>query len=146
MDGTRYFMLPCMDALTIQVRTNNNYLPLSYYDIIQSNVRSAAFNVVATYPYLRSSPGADCKNTYAFGWIGAGILFSIAVIGAYVIPTVLIGIISIKFDESSRYLERQILIRSETERVINETKVNTIFIISNYVHAPIFFLYARPRW
>jgi len=43
-----------------------------------------------------------CTGSVALGWIGALVLFSLVIMGSYILPTVLIGIVSISFDEANR--------------------------------------------
>jgi len=59
------------------------------------------------YDYALDNPKMRCKEdkSFGFGWLGAIIISSIIIIGGYVLPTVLIGIVSIRFEEASRYAE-----------------------------------------
>jgi len=45
----------------------------------------------------------SCDANKAFGWIGAIIMLFVTIVGAYILPTVLIGVVSIKFDETNSY-------------------------------------------
>ena len=51
------------------------------------------------YPVLRQ--GSGCVDPQAFGWISAGVFLIIFVFGRYVLPTVLIGIVVISFDQAT---------------------------------------------
>ena len=51
-----------------------------------------------SYPYLLHNPQSNCVEPGAKGWVAVLILFIIVILGAYVLPTILIGIVSIKFD------------------------------------------------
>jgi len=59
------------------------------------------------YEFLaeNDNEGIKCVRGKAFGWIGAFILLFVTIIGAYVLPTVLIGVVSIKFDEQNTYFQ-----------------------------------------
>jgi hypothetical protein len=48
------------------------------------------------------SPRKECPDSDGLGWAGCVIVLFLAVFGGFVIPTVLIGIVSISFDESTR--------------------------------------------
>lgn len=63
-----------------------------------------------------------CNNPKAFGWLGVFILVIIVLLGAYILPTVLVGIISIKFDEASRYGETAKTVKLRTEAVVTQVQ------------------------
>lgn len=48
------------------------------------------------------NPNTQCKHDQGFGWIAALIFFFIVIIGSFILPTVLIGIVAISFDEATR--------------------------------------------
>ena len=50
-------------------------------------------------------PARHCDQPYAAGWLGAFLVLFIIIFGAYVLPTVLIGIVCISFDEATRRAE-----------------------------------------
>jgi hypothetical protein len=52
----------------------------------------------AGYPFVKGATNNQCNNSQGLGYIAVVIFFFIAIIGAYILPTVLVGIISIKFD------------------------------------------------
>jgi hypothetical protein len=54
----------------------------------------------AGYPF--TTRGVACTDPVASGWLGAFLLLFIIIFGAYVLPTVLIGIVAISFDEATR--------------------------------------------
>jgi Ca2+-binding EF-hand superfamily protein len=68
------------------------------------------------YEFLEGHPGSECKDSEAFGGIAVLVLLLIAIIGAYILPTVLIGIVSIKFDDSSKLFE----VYSEEKKAMKE--------------------------
>jgi len=62
----------------------------------------------AGYPFLNPNnnnhKGYTCDSNKAFGWYGVIILFFMLILGAYVMPTILIGIVSIKFNNATKLL------------------------------------------
>ena len=54
------------------------------------------------YAFLQNNPVTQCKHPYAWGWFGAYVVMFIVLTGSYIIPVVLIGIISIKYDEATK--------------------------------------------
>ena len=74
------------------------------------------------YPFSADNRGCVEHKAQGYGWLGAMILFFITIVGAYVLPTILIGIVSIKFDEASRFLERSLHSKREIKRVIDMSK------------------------
>ena len=76
----------------------------------------------AAYPFLSSDfPGAACdESETGYGWFGGGIFVFVSIIGAYVLPTVLVGIVAIKFDEASKFSESASQAREEIESVIQK--------------------------
>jgi len=76
------------------------------------------------YEFTLENPQIRCKdgNSFGYGWVGALIICGIIIIGAYVLPTVLIGIVSIKFDEASRYFDAARELKEKTARVVEQAK------------------------
>jgi hypothetical protein len=72
------------------------------------------------YPLLDLHPTSQCDHSFALGWIGAFIFFFIVILGAYVLPTVLVGIVSISFDEASRRNEALQEMEDKMARVATE--------------------------
>jgi len=56
----------------------------------------------AGYPFLNRGGSASCEDSIASGWLGAFLLLFIIIFGAYVLPTVLIGIVAISFEEATQ--------------------------------------------
>jgi hypothetical protein len=56
----------------------------------------------AGYPFTTRGGSVACTSPVASGWLGAFLLLFIIIFGAYVLPTVLIGIVAISFDEATR--------------------------------------------
>ena len=57
----------------------------------------------AGYPLLEGASGKCLpENSEGWGWLGAGFFILIVIMGAYVLPTVLIGIVAISFDTATR--------------------------------------------
>jgi len=63
-----------------------------------------------------------CEQPSAFGWIGALLVLTIVIIGSFVLPTVLIGIVAISFEEATRKAGNMEESVSKMERVLNEAK------------------------
>jgi voltage-gated sodium channel len=59
-------------------------------------------NFPGGYAFLEDNPVTQCKHSYAWGWFGAFVILFIVLTGSYIIPIVLIGIVSIKFDEATK--------------------------------------------
>ena len=72
------------------------------------------------YPggYPMTADNRGCTHDYGYGWLGAFLFFVIIVVGSFVMPTVLIGIVSIKFDEASSYLAARTEMKRKTEAVV----------------------------
>ena len=64
------------------------------------------------------------------GWIAALLLFVIAILGAYVLPTILIGIVSIKFDDESRQIEAAKEAMESKDKVVEKAKKD----LPNFFH------------
>ncbi len=60
---------------------------------------------------------------------GAGAFILLSLAGAFVLPTVLIGVVSIKFDEASTTIEKRQLHQSTLEETILKTQVSTLSIL-----------------
>jgi len=63
-----------------------------------------------------------CNNPEASGWAGVAVIIIIVLLGAYILPTVLVGIISIKFDEASQYGDTAKLVKERTDAVIKQVQ------------------------
>ena len=63
-----------------------------------------------------------CGQPSAFGWIGALLVLTIVIIGSFVLPTVLIGIVAISFEEATRKAGNMEESVSKMERVLHEAK------------------------
>jgi Ca2+-binding EF-hand superfamily protein len=69
-----------------------------------------------------NNPASLCKHPSAYGWSGALILFILVIFGSFMLPTVLIGIVSIKFDEASQRAEKYAKSMAETDRIVETAK------------------------
>jgi hypothetical protein len=58
------------------------------------------------YEFLQNYPQSKCEDSAGIGVYGFGILLLVVIIGAYVLPTVLIGIVSIKFDNTTKRMDK----------------------------------------
>ena len=56
------------------------------------------------YPF--TNEGNECDEPFAYGWLGAAFFVFLVVVGGLVLPTVLIGIITIAFEKSARKRKR----------------------------------------
>lgn len=75
------------------------------------------------YPMVaKDSPLTSCTNPVALGWIGVFIFLFIIIVGAYVLPTVLIGIVVISFEEASRKSEQMQEMVSKMVSVIGDAR------------------------
>ena len=59
-------------------------------------------------------PDLHCEDALPLGWLGAALFFCIVIFGAYVLPTVLIGIVAISFDDATTK-NKMIEVREEEE-------------------------------
>ena len=75
-----------------------------------------------SYDFTNKNPNMKCKTPHAFGWVGAFMFVLVVLVGAFVLPTVLIGIVSIKFDEASRYADTLRGLRKDEGRILEEAK------------------------
>ena len=75
------------------------------------------------YPagYDMVSRGIHCEQPVAAGWMGAFLLLFIIIFGAYVLPTVLIGIVSISFEEATRRSQNLEEMYAKMEKVTGST-------------------------
>jgi hypothetical protein len=55
----------------------------------------------AGYEFVSADVNLSCENSHPFGWSAAIVFTVVTIIGAFVMPTVLIGVVSIKFDETT---------------------------------------------
>jgi len=67
------------------------------------------------YEFVENFSQSTCDHGHAFGFSAVPILFFIGVVGAYILPTVLVGIVSIKFDIATKAL---VLMKSERKDFI----------------------------
>ena len=72
-----------------------------------------------------------CRNSHAFGWVGVFVFVVIVLIGAYILPIVLVGIIYIKFNEASTKSDTAKLIKSRTKEVISSLQHELPFFFTN---------------
>jgi hypothetical protein len=58
----------------------------------------------AAYPLLDEAinPTVQCNHPEGLGWIAAALFLVIVIVGSFILPTVLIGIVAISFDAASR--------------------------------------------
>ena len=76
----------------------------------------------------------NSTNEIKLGWYAAFFLFSIIIFGGYVLPTVLIGIVSISFDDASRKARVISGMLKEMNEVVEKAKEDLpLFITPNRV-------------
>lgn len=66
----------------------------------------------AEYPnlgYPLTKDGSQCTDSAALGWFAALVFLLVVVIESFVLPTVLIGVVIVSFDEATR---RGIMVRA----------------------------------
>ena len=75
----------------------------------------------AGYPILDPglNPQAQCTDSFGLGWMAVFVFTFIVIMSAYILPTTLIGIVIISFDEASKRGE---LIREQMEKLETVTK------------------------
>jgi pentatricopeptide repeat protein len=56
----------------------------------------------AGYPVLVRGSIGQCELQAAHGWLFVPVIFFVVITGSYILPTVLIGIVAISFDEATR--------------------------------------------
>eukprot|EP00615_Pteridomonas_danica_P011765 CAMPEP_0114346930 /NCGR_PEP_ID=MMETSP0101-20121206/13474_1 /TAXON_ID=38822 ORGANISM="Pteridomonas danica, Strain PT" /NCGR_SAMPLE_ID=MMETSP0101 /ASSEMBLY_ACC=CAM_ASM_000211 /LENGTH=1430 /DNA_ID=CAMNT_0001483895 /DNA_START=53 /DNA_END=4345 /DNA_ORIENTATION=+ len=80
------------------------------------------------YELLSNHGTSTCEHSHGTGFMGAGVFFVVVILGAYVMPTVLIGIVSINFDEANRRAEAMQEMDEKMERIaIHAKAVNPVF-------------------
>lgn len=80
----------------------------------------------AGYEFLDNYPQSTCDDSRAAGYVGTVVLVFVSVVGAYVVPTVLIGIVSIKFDKTTRHMEVLEGERKDLKRHLTEARVSVL--------------------
>jgi len=64
----------------------------------------------------------DCKHSEGSGWFGALMMLIIVIFGAFVLPTVLIGIVAISYDEATRKAANVQEMMSKLPMVVKEAE------------------------
>jgi len=68
-----------------------------------------------SYPILEGHPRAQCNDPEATGWVAVLYFFCMIMMGGYILPTILIGVISISFDESNT---RASIVEEDREKMV----------------------------
>ena len=63
----------------------------------------------------------NCKNPRALGWVASMYCVVLVVLGGLVMPTVLIGVISISFEESNKEIMEEQRVGGTVKRILNHT-------------------------
>jgi hypothetical protein len=80
----------------------------SWDQILQLTIRGCdAYPAAYDFTYRRGKGLGDvinlrCDDPNALGWLGALLMLVIVILGSFVLPTVLIGIVAISFEEATR--------------------------------------------
>lgn len=64
-----------------------------------------------------------CDQPAALGWVGALLMLTIVIFGGFVLPTVLIGIVAISFEEATRKAANMQEMMSKMDEVMEEAKL-----------------------
>lgn len=80
-------------------------------------------NYPGGYEFLNNHPGNECTNSDGFGGVAVLMLLVITIVGAYILPTVLIGIVSIKFDDSSKMFHVRVEEKATMLKHLEQAKV-----------------------
>ena len=83
----------------------------------------------AGYDFTFRAPGLRCTEPYALGYGGVAIMLGIIVFGAFILPTVLIGIVSVSFEEATRQAHEDEEFYSKMKEIsrYNETNLPGFF-------------------
>jgi len=73
----------------------------SWDQILYINVYGCA-EYPGGYPFLLNGGFTQCTDSRGLGWVAFPIFFFILIIGAYILPTVLVGIVVVSFDEATK--------------------------------------------
>jgi hypothetical protein len=79
----------------------------SWEQILHINMRGCAEYPNLGYPLTKD--GSQCTDSAALGWFAALVFLLVVVIESFVLPTVLIGVVIVSFDEATR---RGIMVRA----------------------------------
>lgn len=88
----------------------------------------------AAYPFTDRSfnnQNTQCKHPDALGWVAIAVLIPLTLVVGYVLPTLLIGVVSIKFEGTMARLVSKSTAKSSMELVINRLKVCSCFLNYN---------------
>lgn len=88
------------------------------------------------YPFTSGVPGLECRTPRPMGWLGGGIILFVTLAGAYVLPTVLIVLVTISFDQAQKQMESKRIMRQDMMRVASQVNVELPdFFSPDRVHA-----------
>jgi len=87
------------------------------------------------YPLTEHSRGCAERNSYGYGWIGAFVFLFIVVMGALILPTVLIGIVAIKYNEAMLASSARTTLKEEVRSVVEQSKVRRCPLGTDTLHA-----------
>ena len=76
----------------------------------------------AGYPYTEHGNTTSCDTPKAMGWLGAFFMLWIIIFGGYVLPSVLIGIVAISFDEATRHAANVQSMVRKMQKVVADTE------------------------
>jgi hypothetical protein len=81
-------------------------------------------NYPGGYEFLEGNPNITCQHSKGYGGFAVLMLLVITILGAYILPTVLIGIVSIKFDDSSKMYHVRAEEKETMAKHLDHAKVN----------------------
>ena len=67
----------------------------------------------------------DCVDSYALGWYAAAFCVFVMLLGGFVMPTVLVGVISIAFSEANEKITTEMMNQRRVERVVATSRTWT---------------------
>ena len=69
-----------------------------------------------------STTARHCVESYALGWYAAGFIVFVVLLGGFVMPTVLVGVISVSFSEATDKIMNEMMNQRRVERVVASSR------------------------
>jgi hypothetical protein len=118
----------------------NSYSLLSFHPLL-----------LLGYPFTQHPEGAvdaiECRDPKAWGWLSVPFFLVVIILGAYVLPTVLVGIVSISFEEANKTAEVVEEMAKGVDGVVTKMQhdLPAFFKGGRMDRVCILFLFLRPR-